>query len=135
MSKKKKGLGGMLPGGRKAAEVEAQKAEQKRREETQLRYQIERCKFELHCIELGLEEVAILHKDEASIQAVVTLRPFPQAQKQQRLDFINSKLNDLLVMAGEKQPEEKPASGLVGADGQELKKEEKPLEESEQEPS
>jgi len=72
--------------------------EQKKCEEIQTMYGILRAIFEQQCIQLGIQEVALVEYTEGGIQPTVKPRSFPESQTDQRHKFMESRLVDFHKM-------------------------------------
>lgn len=91
MKKQKKphGLPGQMP------PTEADKIlEQQRREGISTMYSIFRCIFEQECIQLGVQEMAMMDYRQEGTMATVKPLPFPEQQKDKRHQFMEDRLID-----------------------------------------
>lgn len=80
------------------ADAEAQKQLQKQRERKSQLYMTFRTLFEIQCIYLGLQEVALIDYQDGGIYPEVVPRAFPDAEQDGRMRYIEDKLRDMYAM-------------------------------------
>jgi len=79
---------------------EAMKKKQADQEKRSIMYNTARLIFELQCIELGLQESALLDYGEAGIFATVKPLAFKEEEKAKRFEYVMNRIKDLHKMTG-----------------------------------